>query len=306
MSLGNEWDNATPASAVKLNGMTVTYGTGTYLAALDKTKHKILVCTSTGSGFTLDHVYLCTEDGTTTIDLSTVQAHTHTSSTDGGGLITLFVGNPLFMDLVLTKTNDVVKVRYNETLTGTASTFDDTDGTTGERSIKLLTGATSGSGATEAYPHLQLDFAKRALYQFKIRFSATTSLAFHSGVGADDVTAADSNTRKFNAEVCTATNTNWFLRTANGSSNTTSDSGTAFTTNRAGIRIETYPDLGTPEADMYIDTGTVFQKTTTIPFDSTTADNNLIKHSLKNSTAADKNAWMYGCRLRYTINDQWA
>jgi hypothetical protein len=306
MGLGSPYTEATPVSVSKINFMELVSGTGAELAALDKSKHRLVSCTSTGSGYTLDHVYLFSTDGTTAIDLSNIASHTHTSSSDGGDIVDVFRANPKFMDLILTKTNDLDKANWIQTVTSTGSIANDTDGTTGERSIKLLTGATSGSGSTISYPHLQLNFTKRAIYQFKCRFSATTALAFHSGVGADDVTAADSNTRKFNAEVCTATNTNWFLRTADGTGNSTSDTGTAFTTSRVGIRIETFPDLGTPQVDMYIDAGTVFSKTSNIPTSSTTADNNLIKHSLKNSAAADKNLFMYGCRLRYTISDEWA
>jgi hypothetical protein len=307
--MGNQaaWLN-TPHSDSRMNMVTAIPNTGTVLAALDKTKHKLLICTASGSGLILDHVYLCNEAGDALIDITTGAPHTHSSSTDGGELVNLFIANSKFFDLSLTKTNDLITsgTTWNKSITSTGTIADDTDGTTGERSIKLLTGATSGSGSTITYPHLVLNFAKRSLYQFKCRFSATTALAFHSGIQADDVIAADSNARKYNAEVCTVTNTNWFLRTATGSANSTSDTGTAFTTNRAGIRIEHYPDLGTPRADMYIDAGTVFQKTTNIPTSGVTADNNLIKHSLKNSAAADKNLFMYGCRLRYTVSDEWA
>ena len=303
MSLGDEWTSITPGSTSKLNTMTVTWGTGAYLAGLDKSKHKLVVCTATGSGLTIDHVYVADSTSTTWIDLADIVG------TGGGGagqVINTFIGDPKFFDLMLTKTNDLLKAQWIQTLVSSGTITDDTDGTTGERSIKLLTGATSGGAATISYPHLQNDFSKISMFEFKVRLSATTALAYHAGVGADDVTAADSNTIKYNAEVCTATNTNWFLRTASGSANSTSDSGTAFTTSRTGIRIEHYPTAGTPRADMYIGAGTVFQKTSIIPTSGATSDVNLIKHSLKNSAAADKNAFIYGTRLRYTINDEWA
>lgn len=305
MGLGEPW-NRTVGSDSKLNLMTVVSDTGANLSILNKTRHKLVVCTATGSGFIVDHVYCANAAADAWIDISTTAAHEHSSSTDGGNIIDVFISNPKLMDLALTRTNDLNRARYIETTTGSATIADDTDGTSGERSIKLLTGATSGSGATIAYPHLQLDFSKRSMYQFKGRFSATTDLALHSGVQADHVTAADSNTRKYNAEVCTSTNGNWWLRSANGTNNATSDSGTAFTTNRTGIRIEHYPDIGTPELDMYIGAGSAFQKTSSIPFDGATADNNLITHSLKNSATFDKNFWMYGCRLVYSISDEWA
>ena len=303
MSLGGAWDNTTPASQSKKNLTSVISGTGATLAALDKTKFKILVCTSSGSGLTVDHVYLCNAAGDALIDLSQVLAHSHSGSSDGGNLVDMFRDNPTFADLMLTRTNDLQKAQWNQTLVTSGTITDDTDGTTGERSIKLLTGTTSGGASTIAYPHLQLDFSKPSLFQFKCRFSATTSLAYHGGVGADDVTAADSNIIKYNAEVCTSTNGNWFIRSANGTSNSTSDTGTAFTTNRVAIKIKHTP--ATPDLLMYIDAGSAFQKTTHIPTSGATADNNLIKHSLKNSTTADKNNFIYGSRLAFYISDNW-
>lgn len=303
MSLSGPWDNTTPASQSKKNLTSVISGTGGTLAALDKTKFKILVCTSTGSGLTVDHVYLCNAAGDALVDLTQVAAHSHSGSSDGGNLVDMFRDNPTYADLMLTRTNDLQKAQWNQTLVTSGTITDDTDGTTGERSIKLLTGATSGGASTIAYPHLQLDFSKPSLFQFKCRFSATTSLAYHGGVGADDVTAADSNIIKYNAEVCTSTNTNWFIRSANGSSNSTSDTGTAFTTSRVAIKIKHSPS--TPDLLMYIDAGSAFQKTTHIPVTGATADNNLIKHSLKNSTTADKNNFIYGSRLAFYISDNW-
>ena len=298
MSLGNEWDNITPASASKLNGVTLTYGTGAYLATLDKTKHKLLVCTSTGSGYTLDHLYLCTTDGTNAIDITPL------SSIDIN-LIEVLYSNPEVIDLLLTKTDDLKKAQWIETVTSTGTIEDKTDVGTGERSIRLRPNGTSGSGATISYPHLKLDFAKPSVFTTKLQIETATSIALHSGVGADDVTAADSNTIKYNAEVCTATNNNWFLRTASGSANSTSDTGTAISANRVGIKITHRPDLGTPETNISVAAGAAFQKTSNIPVSGLTADNNVIKHSVKNSTAADRPLLMYGCRLSYITGSSW-
>ena len=298
-SLGDEWAGITPGSTAKLNGCTITYGTGTYLDSLDKTKDKLVVCTSTSGTLTVDHVYLANAAGTTWIDLADIVG------SGGVNVIDFFIADPKFFDLILTKTNDLQKAQWLQVVVSTGTISDITDGGTGERSIKLASGATSGGAATISYPHLKLDFGEEAIYETKVKFSATTALAFHTGVGADDITAADSNTRKFQAEVCTVTNGNWWLRTANGSANSASDTGIAFGTARTGVKMVHLPDLGTPETDLYIDTGTVLQKTSNIPSSSATADNNLIKHSLKNSTGADKQLDMYASRLRYTVSDNW-
>ena len=303
--IGGPWDDTTPGSAAKLNKVTIQSGSGADLATLTKSEHALWRCTATGSGFTINHLYLIAADGNSAIDVSTTASHTHSDSSTGGALIDIYRGNSKLLDLALTKTQDLKKAQWIETVVSTGSITDTTDGTTGERSIKLATGATSGGAASITYPHLQIDFSKRSMFQFKAKITTLSSLALHSGVNCDLVTAVDSNTIKYDAEVCTTTNNNWHLRTASGSNKSMSDTGTAATTNRVGIRIEHFPDLGTPEADIYIDAGSVFQKTSDIPVTGASDDNNLIKHSVKNSTTADRPYDVYASRLVYTISDNW-
>jgi len=303
--VGGPWADTTPGSASKMNRVTIISGSGADLATLDKDEHVLAKCTSTGSGFTLNHVYQTSADGTSWIDISSTAAHTHSSTAEGGGLVQIYAANSKFLDLALTKTQDLKKAQWIETIVTTGSITDTTDGTTGERSIKLATGATSGGAATITYPHLQIDFSKRSIFQFKAKLTTLSSLALHSGVNCDLVTAVDSNTVKYDAEICTTTNNNWHLRTASGSNKSMSDTGTAATTNRVGIRIEHFPDLGTPEADMYIDAATVFQKTSDIPITGASDDATLIRHSIKNSTTADRPYDVFASRLVYYVSDNW-
>jgi len=299
MSLGDSWAT-TAGSTSKLNLMTVPSGSGAYLDTLDKSKHKIVVCTATSGTLTVDHVYVASADGTQWIDLADIIGGSGSTN-----VIEVFLGDPKFLDLALTKTQDLKKAQWIETVTSTGTIEDYTDGTTGERGIRLRPNGTSGASAQVSYPHLKLDFSKTAMFQTKLQIETATSMAFHTGVGADDITAADSTTRKFQPEFCTTTNNNWWLRTANGSAQSGSDSGIAISTSRVAIRVNHYPTLGTPETDLQVDTGTLLQKTTNIPITSATADNNLIKHSVKNSTAADRPIKTFGSRLSYTVSDNW-
>lgn len=303
--IGGPWSTTTPASVSKKNITSVISGDGADLATLTKSEHSLWRCTATGSGFTINHLYLISADGTQAIDVSSIAEHAHTSTSTGGTLLNIYRNNPKLFDLTLTKTDDLKKAQWIETVTGGGTIEDSTDGTSGERSIRLRTNAGSGDSASITYPHLQIDFSKRSFFQFKARIETLSSLALHSGVNCDLVTAVDSNTVKYDAEICTTTNNNWHLRTASGSGKTMSDTGTAATTNRVGIRIEHLPDLGTPEADMYIDAAAVFQKTSDIPISGTSEDNNLIRHSIKNSTTADRPYHIYGSRLVYEISDNW-
>jgi len=304
MSVSTPWTNSTPASSARNNRTGVITDTGANLASLDKTKHKIVTCSSTGSGYTINHAYLFHEDGTNQTDLMQTDVHAHSDSTNGGAAIDILMNNPKLFILTLTKTDELLKANWIQTVTGTGSIEDKTDGTTGERSIRLRPNATSGSGSTISYPHLKMDFSQRAVYQAKLQIETATSLALHNGVGCDDVTAADSNTRKLQAEVCTTTNSNWWLRTATGSANSASDTGVAISANRVAIKIKHYPDAGTPVSQLFVDSS-FFEKSTNIPTSGATADNNLIKASVKNSTGADRPLLFYGARLQYSISDNW-
>src|SRR4030095_5445178 len=293
--------NVTVHSDSRMNRMTNIPNTGTILAGLDKTKHGIFICTADGSGLVKDNLYFCNAAGDALIRVA--------NSALGGGLVSTFQGEPKYLDLSLTKTTDLYESNWSSTVywiravTSTGSVENKTDGTTGERSIRLRPNATSGSGATISYPHLKLDFSQAASYQAKLQIETATNIALHSGIACDDVTSVDTNTRKLQAEVCTVTNNNWWLRTANGSAHTASDTGIAITANRVAIRINHLPSV--PEADLQVDAGTLLQKTSNIPISGATADANLIKHSVKNSTAADRPLLVYGSRLSYTVSDNW-
>ena len=303
----SSWNDQTIGDVIRMNRTSIISGTGAYLATLDYTLHKLLHCTSSGSGFTLDHVYLCRTDGSGVDDLGpgSIDSHTHNNGTNGGELIHIWRDNPTTVDLWLTKSDDLKKAQWNETTTGTATIEDKTDGTTGERSIRLRPNATSGSGATVRYPHLKLGFADPSIFICKLQIETASSLALHAGVAADDITAADGNEVKYNAEVCTATNNNWFLRSANGTTNSTSDTGTAMSANRVGIKVTHRPDLGTKEVNMKIDSGSTFQKTSNIPSTGSTLEHNLVKFSIKNNTGADRPLLVYGCRLSYSTSTEW-
>jgi hypothetical protein len=303
--LWGPFDDQTPFSYSKANGMTVISGTGTDLETLDKAQFRIVFCTADGGSLLKDHTYAVDTDSETFIDISTTGSHNHGGPSDGGSVIDIFSGNPTFADTGSYFMHNIDKARWVETVTSTGSTANDNDGTSGELSLKLLTGATSGASATLAVKGLKLNFAKRSSFQFKARIETTTSIALHSGVNADDVTAVDSSTAKYDAEVCTVTNNNWNLRSASGSNKTSSDTGIAISVNRVGIRLEHYPDIGVPEVDMYLDANTVFQKTSDVPITGTTAVANLMKHSLKNSAASARNYFVYANRLRYYILDNW-
>jgi hypothetical protein len=305
--LAGPWDDADEFSASKANFMTVPSGSGDDIAGLDKTKFKIVVCTADGSGLLKDHVYCADAAGENWIDLTLQAAHTHTGTNDGGAIDDIFRANPTFIDtgfFFMEKNGGLKKAAWTETVSSTGSTADDT--TSNEDSMKLATGATSGSGATLSKTmNWKLDFSKPSHFQFMLKMSATTALALKAGINCETATASDDNTAKYEAQLCTVTNANWNLRTASGSNKSESDLGTAFTTSQTSIRLEHFPTLSTPKVDMYLDSAVAFTKTSDIPTSGSAGQTNIMKFSLKNSAAADKQCFIYGCRLRFYTSSSW-
>ena len=306
MSVSTPWTNSTPASTARNNKVTVISDTGTNLDALDITKHRIVFCTVSGGPFEKDHTYTANADEDAWIDITEIVAHTHYDDTDGGGIDQIFNTNAETFDLQLINPTDWVKAHWVQTVTGTG-TIEDTTAGTGERSIRLRPNGTSGSAATIALP-INLTGGFSWIYKFvtNITIETASSLALHIGMNADDITAADSNTRKFQAEVCTATNNNWWLRTANGTANSASDSGQAISTSKIGITLLNRGYLGTPDCIFGIGGTKYLQKTTNIAVDSSNTTGNSIKYSIKNSTAADRPLKVQGAaRLTYSTEATW-
>ena len=307
MSLGDAWSETTPGSVSKLNVSTIVYGSGTYLAGLDKTKHKILVCTSTGSGFTVDHVYLCTADGLSVEDLSDVNEHFHTGAGDGGSFIDIATGNAIldtgaqgFANLTADSTG-----LYRQSVTGTGAWTTQTDGTTAERYIRASTGATTASTLSAHTPiNLSLEWAKPVKFAAKHQIQTATSIAVKCGFGMEDLAAADDNNRKEGAECCTTVNNNWFAASANGTTRSSSDTGVAFTTSKRAIVGIHHPD--STEFNLYVEDSSLYTKSSNIP---TTASSNqpsrgaIFRYTVKNNTGADRLFNFYGTRLIYFVND---
>jgi hypothetical protein len=303
---GGPWSTATPASVARQNLTSVITGPGSDLAGLNKAEHSLFRCTVTGSGLIINHLYLVSADFQSLIDVSGIISHDHSSTAEGGAYIDILRQNSKVIDLALTRTTDLKKASWNETATLSGTAEDFIDATFFDRSIRLRTNATLGGGYMITYPHLKMDFSKRSFFQCKVRIeNSVVTEALRSGVNADSISVADTNTQKYNVEVCTVTNNNWQLRCANGTSKSMSDTGTAATTSRTGLLIKHFPDFTTPEIDLYIGAGTVFAKTSDVPITGSSSDATLISHSIKNSAATDKQYHIFASRLVYSVLDSW-
>ncbi len=299
------WTGQSPASTNRKNKTSVITDSGTNLTALNKTLYKIVTCNAAGGDFELDHVYYFSDDGATTVDLTELVEHDHGAGSAGGEFLYIQMANPQALELYLSRPTDMIKANWNQTVTGTG-TIEDGGGGTSKPYIRLRPNGTSGSGSTISYTNAQsLSFTNPFKFVSSGAFETATSLAFHAGVNCDDVTAADSNTVKSQAEVCTATNTNWWLRTASGSANSASDTGVAISTSDTSISIKHEPWDATVYDYIEIDAANGFTKTTNIATTGNNTTGSILKFSIKNSTGADRPFRMKGCKLSMMTADAW-
>lgn len=297
--IGDAWTDLDGITASKLNQMTIISGTGAYLATITAIENgQVVVCTSTGSGFTENHAYVW--DTSAWVDLTNV-SHTHTSSSDGGSIIGLPRSNTKFFDSQARYTLYPQKVDYLQTTGAGAAITDDT--TSSIYTVKLDSGTTSGSGATIQIPGLKQDFSKESYFQTGVTLNSTSNIATKIGPSMETVTAADDNNVKYGIESCSVSSANWLIRSATGAARSTQDSGTAVSTAQIGFRCEHYPS--TPKTDTYINNGSAITKSSDIPTTGAGTANNVFKLSIKNSTTASKTMLCHGSRIAYYVSDVW-
>ena len=317
MSTIEPWADDTEYSDARSNKMTMPHVTGDTLAGLDKSRFGLVKCVAdqTGGGYLMDHLYLApTDPDDPWIDVTKLQDHFHTDANDGGYITGIFINNPTWFMLQYTTKSELLKANW-EQQTGSGGSIEDYD--TGiENAIRLHTNSTNGGSAQVFQRHIQMNWGLAKMFQVKVIVQDLTNIALHAGVNVDDITVADTNTRKIGFEICTTlsppADQNWNVRSADGSNKSVSDTGIAFTADRTGLRLEHYPNASPPRIDAYLainttTPGDVFEKTSFIPGDeNSTTDNNLLRFGFKNSTNSDRHFAMLGCRLIAKIRDEWA
>ncbi len=301
----NSWDDTTVGSVSRMNKTGVISGTGAYLASLDKAAHKLFHCTSTGSGFTLDHIYLCTTDGTSVIDLGVMQSHTHIDESSGGSLDQIIQNNLGVIDSGSQFVFDIDANYWKNSVSGTGSVteLDNVSGFTDQKILKTLTGATSGSGANYRKAGLAVGYSFHSAFQALVSVSSTSSINARWGYDMETITSADDNLRKYGFNLCTSVNGNWFLRSANGTTRSDSDMGVAFTTSTTNI--SAFYNSDTDEISAYIDFGNQLIKTSDVATSGSGVNTTVFKFGVKNSTAADKQAFLYKLRMVYRTATLW-
>jgi hypothetical protein len=203
-------------SPARFNRKTNTHLTGAEIAALNPTyPNQIVVCTATGSGFTVDTMYMRNTANTTWIGGSG-GIHTHDANTDAAG--------GLFSEI--TRLN-LAKVLWENIPSPTTGQFRVDVASGGGVSdvhpqLNLSTGTTSG-WAHIGRAGVGLSFASNQRFLARLYVTHNTNLTARLGVVTERVDeTGDHPARKYGLEACDSASTarNWDVFSSDGTTRT--------------------------------------------------------------------------------------
>lgn len=204
-------------SPARFNRKTNTHLTGAEIAALSPTyPNQKVVCTATGSGFTVDTEYLRNSANTAWIGGSG-GVHLHDASTDAAG--------GLLSDILYANT---AKVLWEHIPTPTAGQFkvEASSGTASDATniahLTLNSGAANGNWVHVSRVGVGVSFASPQRFLARLFVSHNVNVTARVGVCAERVEATGDSIRKYGLEVCDSAGTprNWDVFTADGTTRT--------------------------------------------------------------------------------------
>ena len=292
------WGDQTIGTASRKNLTGIISGTGAYLAGLNKSQFKLLHCTSTGSGFIKDHIYLCLTDGSGVTDVTAIDAHTHkNSSSDGGDFFDVIQANHDLWDYQF---NNLIYDNWTEVISGTGNTGNLKTGGSANGAYQIFcdTNTTSGSGANLKYGGIPIDYSRESSFQALIIIEINiTSMAFKYGYNMENITSVDDNVRKYGFAGCTSVNGNWFAYSADGDSRSSSDMGVAWTDNLTAILA--HKQESGNQIDFWVNEANKLEKTADVPIDGEGNHDGLYRFGVKNNSAVDRRIYLNKLRMTY-------
>jgi len=291
-------------SVTRLNLKFITRMTGAEIAAHNIAGEPLnVLCIADGSGYVKGHFYVITDDG---IIFDVFNQHTHTSTTDGGDLYSIYRAN--YNQLVeINQSLNFAANSFYFTKSG-AGTWVDAVDTLSNQKYGIMTTAT----AANDYCNIEggggrLWFGKPATFQIKYAVSHNTSVAYRMGVGTpliqNTVTGAGA-VAQFGFEGCTGTNQLNRVFSADGTTWSGEDMLNMVQSVPMGLRIDWYPTSKIVATD---GAGTSIFKITNLPLISTaTTESSTFRSGIKAlATSAARNLKIYALRLTgYSYDNQ--
>lgn len=294
---GTVWDSTIVISKGKLNQMTTISGTSSYLNGLADVTNQIHLPTDTGSGYTAYNLFAW--DGSANRNLSN-PIHNHSGSTSGGEQCQIAYGNPRMIDTMALFMQRVRKADWiDEIVDAGCSIADDTS--TSPDSMKITVGTTINTRAIQAWDSMEVIYDNPIYFEVVNLFNTLiTNMVWNMGVDPEQVGDANNTDLKAIFEYCSATNSNYFVGTSDGTTRTAQDTGLlADTTNQRHLKLLVTPTVKT---DWKVHT-TVGVKTTNVPDTGNSPNRQGIFRAGQKTTAASagKSFNWWGTRLIYSM-----
>lgn len=282
-SSGAPFQPAVPISAAKANKKALNYtkNFGTEV----KLPGQIFIHEDDNGGYQKDDVTMWNHDEDGVVYLSMAK-HTHDEDTNraGGTLKDIFAKN-LTNFLFFNKRLGVSLNDFMSMGSGGSAALDHTSG-----AIKLT------ATTTNNYRNLHLmgvapSFAKYSVAETDMEFEGNDDDQFARwGFGMEALDVTNDSDEKYGIESCAATNGNWFIVTADGSSRTQQDSlkdlhgqNTYRIENIVGVSVDfTYND------------DSAVSKTTNRPIENSPPVNNIINYGIKSADTNAKSLYIWG------------
>jgi hypothetical protein len=295
---GDAFAAGIPISAAKLNKKTITYSTN--IPAEPAIPGQVFYAISNLDPYRKNDIVArnIDDDGFTVISQS---RHRHNADTNqaGGKLTDIFRYNTGQSLLLSGNIAFSAYISNSYGSTGTTQTQDSPSGST-----KLDTSTTANNYRVAQIWGVSLSLAAPALYQTMMQFHGNTTNQFvRWGMNMESMDLTNNVNPKFGVESCSASNSNWNIVTADGTTRTAID---------AQASLDAAATIPTPHSfvldylpgsyvNFYFDNNIVVSKTTNLPLTSAAANtiprNNLCNYGVKTTDTNSKQLYIWGVAI---------
>lgn len=222
--------------------------------------------------------------------LITQGKHYHDADTDesGGDFVTIFARS-ITRAVIYNQQIGLSPSDFVQTGSGGSTSM---NGTTG--AMHLATSTSSNNWRNSRLTGVRPGFAFPMFVQTKMQFVGNvTNFFVRHGINMESMDATNDETRKFGIESCVATNSNWFIISADNTTRSQSDSSKPVL---GGGSVQSYRLQNNPGVSIAFTyaTDSAVLKTTNLPTTSAPPQNNIVTYGVKTTDANEKVLRVWG------------
>lgn len=288
-------------SQSRLNRKTIFVGTGAEISAIPLTSAAtVFLCTSTGSGFTANEIYVTKSDGSGRVSMRRAHTHATSADVDGGDIYDVDVGSAgdrLAIER-LTKGGYFV-------VTVDAGTIDSTriENAVASNTVAMIlkTTATINKWTQVQDGGKALSFGSKIEWRIKMQVNSAADILWRQGVNMELVSDAGTGTEnRFGMEGCSGGNAFVNLICSNGGGTRTNQSTGLGATAMKGYAMYYTPGVNILWKDSLGNEQTL---STNVPSSGSIASDRMLRYGIKNTAAVEKLMYIAADALYGKIGD---